>query len=122
MNRAIYIVVFSLLLSGCPAIFYGNLKNESADTLIIRPPGVPENPWIIQSEERVQVIWYQQCIVVSDSARTQYFRGWPIPPNVVKTGVFSSSLNAVFKDHSLFFESLEGILIPVPEVSECGNA
>lgn len=120
--KLIYIGVLSLLLTACPVTFYGNLKNESSAILVVRPPGVPENPWIIKSGERVKVIWYQECIIVNNGTLTQYYSGWPIPENVVKTGAFSSSLNAVYKDDALFFESLAGKLIPVPEVSECGNA
>jgi hypothetical protein len=103
-------------------MFYGNLKNESTDNLVVSPPRIPENPWVIKSGERIKVIWYQECIIVNNGARTQYFAGWPIPKNVVETGIFSSSLNAVYKDNTLFFESSAGKLIPVKEVSECGNA
>ena len=122
MNKVIYILVVSLFLTGCPAMFYGNLKNENVEKLVVIPPHNPENPWIIKGGERVKVIWYQECITVKDGANTLYFSGWPIPEGVVENGIFSSSLNVVYKGNSLFFESAKGELLPVPKVSKCGNA
>ena len=122
MNRIFYIVLISILLSGCPATFNGIVKNESAQEIVVVPPFETEYRWVIESGSEDKVNWYQECITIKSPSGIQYFSGWPIPDNVVSNGVFSSSLVAVYKSNKLFFKTNEGQLIKINQVAACAKA
>jgi hypothetical protein len=122
MNRIFYIVLISILLSGCPATFNGLVKNESAHEIVVVPPFETEFSWVIESGSEEKVNWYQKCITIKGPSGIQFFSGWPIPVNVVSNGVFSSSLVAVYKNNKLFFKTNEGQLIKINQVVACAKA
>lgn len=122
MSRVLYVILISLLLSGCPATFYGIVKNESVHKVILVPPFKTELSWVIESGADEKVNWYQECITLKGPNGIQYFSGWPIPDNVVSNGLFSSSLEAVYENRELFFKNKEDQLIKMSEVASCGKA
>ncbi len=122
MNRIFQIVLISILLSGCPATFNGIVKNESIQDIVIIPPFETAYSWVIESGSEDKVNWYQECITIKSHSGIQYFSGWPIPDNVVRNGVFSSSLVAVYKSNKLFFKTNEGQLIKINQVDACTKA
>lgn len=122
MNRAFYIVFSVVLLQACTATFNGFLKNESNDEIIVIPPFKTDYFWRIESGSEDKVNWSQECITIQNGAYVQYFSGWPIPENTVKNGLFSSSLNIVYKDNKLYFKTRSNELIKVTEVPVCGKA
>ncbi len=109
-----------MVLSGCPATFYGLVKNESDREIVVIPPFKTEYSWVIESGSEEKVNWYQECITIKASEGVQYFSGWPIPGNVVMNGIFSSSLEAVYKNGELFFKNKKGQLIEISRVATCG--
>ena len=122
MNRIFYVLLIPILLSGCPATFNGFIKNESDKDIVVILPFETELNWPIDSGAEGKISWYQECITIKLASKTQYFSGWPIPDNVVKNGLFSSSLKAVYKDGNLFFVGSNEQLIKVKEVAVCGKA
>lgn len=121
MNRIIYIVLISILLSGCPATFNGLVKNESAHKIVVVSPFDTEFSWVIEPGSEDKVSWYQECITIQRASGVQYFSGWPIPDNVVSNGLFSSSLEAVYENSELFFKDKDGQLLKISEVATCGK-
>ena len=118
----IFLLIFStLFLSGCPAMFYGHIQNDSSSEIFIVPEHNSKNVWSIESNQKIEVVWFQNCIAIESHDSMQYFQGWPIPDNVVKNGVFSSSLNAIYNEHGLFFVTVKGDLIQVPKIKQCKN-
>jgi hypothetical protein len=118
----IFLLIFSsLFLSGCPAMFYGHIQNDSNIGILVVPENNPKNVWSIDSNQNIEVVWYQECIAIQSQGSMQYFQSWPIPDNVVQNGVFSSSLNAIYNDSGLFFVTLKGDLIEVPKIRQCKN-
>ncbi|GAA5216199.1 hypothetical protein ACFSJ3_09665 [Corallincola platygyrae] len=115
------ITLLALLVTGCPALMYGHLKNSSQSDLVVIPPNVPENPWIIDSGETVRIVWHQECIIIRDGMETKYFLSWPLPENTVTSGVFSSSINAVYSNGSLYIETKDGALVQTKETSSCAQ-
>ncbi|GIU14740.1 hypothetical protein [Shewanella morhuae] len=89
---------------------------------MIVPPFETEFSWIIESGTEEKVSWYQECITIKGPEGIQHFSGWPIPDNVVSNGVFSSSLEAVYKNSELFFKNREGQLIKISQVATCTKA
>lgn len=122
MIRILYLILISILLSGCPATFYGHVKNESKQKIVIVPPFETDFHWVIESGGEEKVNWYQECITIQGANGVQYFSGWPIPDNVVTNGIFSSSFEAIYKHGELFFKSSEEQLIKINEVATCGKA
>jgi hypothetical protein len=122
MSRIFYVTLISLLLSGCPATFNGLVKNESTQNIVVVPPFETEFSWVIESGAEEKVNWYQECITIKGPNGIQYFSGWPIPDNVVTSGLFSSSLDAVYKNSELFFKNKEGHLIKISQVAKCEKA
>jgi len=119
MNRIIYIVVVSSLLSGCPATFNALLKNGSGNEIVFIPPFESDFNWRIESGGSEKVNWYQGCITIENENEIQYFSGWPIPEDAVTNGWFSSTLNAIYKDNELYFKTLEGQLIKINKLNSC---
>jgi len=107
------------LLSGCPATFNGLLKNESGHKIVVVPPFKTEFSWVIKSGAEEKIRWYQECITIKGPSGIQYFSGWPIPDNVIRRGIFSSSFEVVYKNSELFFKSKEGQLNKITEVNAC---
>lgn len=122
MNRIFYIALLSILLSGCPATYYGLVKNESGHTIVVVPPFETEFHWVIEPGSQKKVNWYQECITIKGPNGIQYFVGWPVSDNVVSNGIFSSSLEAVYKSNQLFFKTQKGLLIKLNEVVSCAKA
>lgn len=122
MNRVFYVALISILLSGCPATFNGLVKNESNHKIVVVPPFETEFSWVIESGYQEKVSWYQECIIIKGPNGIQYFSGWPIPDDVVSNGIFSSSLEAVYKSNQLFFKTNKGQLIKINEVVSCAKA
>ncbi len=109
----------AMLLSGCPATFHGNLKNESKRGVVVMAPLITENKWLIEAGDIRKVNWYQECITIKDGDIIKHYAGWPIPKNVVSNHTFSSSLNAVYKNNELYFQSTNGELVKIEEIENC---
>lgn len=122
MNSAFYIVFFSVFLQGCTATFNGYLKNESDDEISVIPPFETDYYWRIDSGKEDKVNWYQECITIRKDTEIEYYSAWPIPENTVKNGLFSSSLNIVYKDNQLYFKTRSNELIKVTKVQKCSKA
>ena len=119
--RIFLVSLISLFLTGCPAMFYGHIKNESNNQIIVVPKHSPNNAWVIQSNQNVEVIWSQDCFTIKANGVNHYFLNWPIPDNVISNGIFRSKLHAVYNDEGLFFVSKNGELIQVPKLDVCKN-
>jgi hypothetical protein len=122
MILRIFLLIFSTLcLSGCPAMFYGRIQNDSNSKILVVPEHNSKNVWSIESNQNIEVIWFQNCIAIQLNDSMQYFQSWPLPDNVVINGVFSSSLNATYNEQGLFFVTVKGDLIQVPKIKQCKN-
>ena len=122
MNKIFCVILVSFVISGCPATFSGLVKNESSYEIVVLPPFKTEHSWIIESGDKRKVSWYQECITIKRPSGVQYFSGWPIPKGVVTNGLFSSTLEVVYKHGDLFFKNNEGQLLKINEVATCGKA
>lgn len=121
MSRTLLILPIAILLVGCPVTFNANLKNESTGPIVFIPPFRHDYRVEIGESETERTRWYQDCITIIDGDRALFFKGWPVPSNVIQTHIFSSSLNVVYKESQLYFENKEGNLYPVKQVSQCGQ-
>lgn len=117
--KQLLVILFANLLLGCAATFNGNVKNDDAQTIIIKPPFDTEFKWTLEPNSEESVRWYQECITVVTPSETLFFSAWPIPKNVVTNGLFSSSLEAIYKNHKLYFVSEDGKYIEIERVSQC---
>ena len=102
-------------------MFYGHVKNNSNSEMSVIPTNIPDNPWVIESNQEAEVVWYQDCLTVESNGNTYYYANWPIPENVIVRGIFSSSLNAIYNNSGLFFVTNNGELIPVLQKEQCVN-
>jgi len=118
----IFLLIFTTLcLSGCPAMFYGHIQNNSNSKILVVPEHNSKNVWSIESNQNIEVIWFQNCIAIQRNDSMQYFQSWPVPDNIVTNGIFSSSLNATYNEQGLFFVTVKGDLIQVPKIKQCKN-
>jgi hypothetical protein len=122
MIRIFYVVLISILLSGCPATFNGLIKNESIHEILVVPPFETEFSWVIEPGSQEKINWYQECIIIKGPGGIQYFSGWPIPDNVVSNGIFSSSFKTVYTSNQLYFITHDGQLIKINQVPTCITA
>ena len=119
MKQLFYAILISLLLTGCPTAFYGNIKNDSGHSVTVQPPRETDNSWAIKAGNTIEVNWYQECITIKDGDTTQYFVGWPVPEEAVSHGLFSSTVNATYKNNELYFNVTEGKQIKIKKVASC---
>ncbi len=119
LTRVIQITYVALLLSACPATYYGYIKNESSNEIAISPPNTTSSRITISNNELGKTLWHQECITIIDGDSILYFEGWPIPKSVPDIGVFSVSLNAMYKDGKLYFINENDKKIEVPHTSDC---
>jgi len=102
-------------------MFYGHIQNNSNSKILVVPEHNSKNVWSIESNQNIEVIWFQNCIAIHRNDSMQYFQSWPVPDNVVTNGIFSSSLNATYNEQGLFFVTVKGDLIQVPKIKQCKN-
>ena len=121
MLKLILILLPGMVLTGCTTMFPANIKNESTGHIVVIPPFESEYRVEIGENETERASWYQECITVIDGDKKLFFRGWPVPSNVMQTHIFSTSLNVRYKEGSLYFENREGELYPIKQLSGCGK-
>lgn len=102
-------------------MLYGNLKNGDMSQITVTGLHNSGPPWEIDSGERVEVIWYQSCVMINDGTTTKYFDSWPVPKNTIQPNMFSSSIDATYKNGSLYYETKDGNLLQAQEISSCGD-
>ena len=101
MIRLTILTATLLLLVGCPATLTGNIKNQSQAEIFSVPSFETTNTWSAKPGEILRENWYQECLTIKAENRFEHYLLHPIPDNVVKTGMFSSSLEAFYKDGEL---------------------
>lgn len=117
--KSLSVLLFASLLQGCAATFNGNVKNDDVQTIIIEPPFETEFKWVLEPNSEKSVRWYQECITIVTAHQKLFFSGWPIPDNVVTNGLFSSSLEVIYKNERLYFVNKDGQHIEIMRVSQC---
>ncbi|MCW8880484.1 MAG: hypothetical protein OQK51_25775 [Kangiellaceae bacterium] len=113
------VLLLSIVLVGCPTAFNANIGNDSEGLIVIVPSFKTDYRVKIEKNETEREKWYQECITVIDGNKKYYFKGWPVPSNVIQTHIFSSSLNVRFKQGQLYYENNEGKLYPVKKLTKC---
>jgi len=52
----ISLLIFSI--SGCPAMFYGHIQNDSNSKILVVPEHNSTKVWSIESNQNIEVIWF----------------------------------------------------------------
>lgn len=119
MGKLLLLFLTVSALVGCPATFNANVRNESNGHIVVVPPFKSDFKVKIGEAETEKVSWYQECITIIDGNKKLFFKGWPIPSNVIQTHIFSSSLNVRYKEEKLYFENNKGSLYPIKQINKC---
>ena len=119
MKQFLSIILIAFILTGCPATFYGNIKNESGYSVTILRSNKSSNSWVISSGDTMKIKWYQECLTVKDGNTILYFSVWPVPKEAISHGAFSSTLSATYKNNGLYFDLPEGEYLKIKKVDSC---
>jgi len=101
---------------------YGNLKNESTESLIVYRPDDFYVLREIRPGSKEEIPWYQECNIIISGQEKKYYTGrFSVPPEAVQINTFSVSTDLIYRGNELFFATPSGDLIPAPTVTKCGR-
>ena len=109
-------------LTGCPAVFYGQIRNESsAPIYIINDQNHVSEP-AATGETTTSNVWPGYCVRLVAVERTRYFdlTDWAaVPEDVYGPRFASTDIYMAYSDEGLFFESESEGRIPATEIERC---
>jgi hypothetical protein len=122
MRKLLLIALIVSQLTGCPSVMYGNLKNESTESLIVYRPDDFYVLREIRPGSKEEIPWYQECNIIISGQEKKYYTGrFSVPPEAVQINTFSVSTDLIYRGNELFFATPSGDLIPAPTVTKCGR-
>ena len=116
-----FILVLTFL-SGCSVVMRANIKNSESSDIFVTREHSDNLAWHIQAGDQAEIFWNERCLNVIDNGVKMTFNPWPIPDNTVKSGVFESTINVLYKEQKMFFINLNGESIPLKKLTKCSNA
>lgn len=86
-------VFLSLCLTGCPAVMYGNIKNDSSKKIALL------HEERLSPSNTASVNYFQPCIrIMVENHIYEYKPDENLPQNYVNVGNFSTSTNMIFTE------------------------
>jgi hypothetical protein len=111
-----------MLLSGCPAVMRGIVKNSSNNAIVIHKAGDHAGAYKIASASTQEVFWFRGCITVIENEALHHFDGSKIPNEYISIHMFSTSLKLHYTNNQLSYVGGKGAVVNLPKVLSCKNA